>query len=317
MTPQAVHIQTGCRLHFGPLSHHPEKGRHFGGIGMMIQSPGFDLVIKKSETTSASNSELALALLDMIRSNHPEWDQPVSLEVTKEIPTHQGLGSGTQLGMAVTEAVGLLHGESGLTAQQLASHSRRGQRSAIGLHGYLEGGFLIDAGHQQEESIGQIACRLDFPEEWIIMLVTPNEVQGVHGEDETQSFAKLSPMSQSRTGELSRLALTEILPSVKYTDFRAFALAIREYGEIVGDFFAPIQGGLFSHAEMNGFADRLHKENVNAIAQSSWGPTVAIFVPDQVEADRVSALVREDELGQKCLLTQTQPMNTGRTLTME
>ncbi len=317
MTPQAVHIQTGCRLHFGPLSHHPEKGRHFGGIGMMIRSPGFDLVVKKSKAASASNSESALALLDLICSSQPEWDQSVSIEIKNEIPTHQGLGSGTQLGMAVTEAVGLLHGESGLSAQQLANCSRRGQRSAVGLHGYLEGGFLVDAGHQQGESIGQIACRLKFPEDWSILLVTPSESQGMHGDDETQTFAKLSPMSQTRTGDLSRLTLTEILPSIKHADFRAFAHAIKEYGELVGDFFAQIQGDIFSHAEMNGFADRLHEENMIALAQSSWGPTVAIFVPDQDEADRVSALVREDEFGQNCLLTQTQPMNAGRALRME
>jgi len=175
----------------------------------------------------------------------------------------------------------------------------------------------VDAGHREGESIGQIACRFDFPEDWIILLVTPNEVQGMHGDDEVQTFAKLSPMSQSQTGELSRLTLTEILPSIRQTDFPAFAEAIGKYGELVGEFFSLIQGGIFSHAEMNGFVDRLHEENVNAIAQSSWGPTVAIFVSDQNEADRVSALVRNDDFGQRCVLTKTQSMNTGRLLRVE
>lgn len=317
MLPQTVQIQTGSRLHFGPLSHHPERGRHFGGVGMMIQSPGVHLVAKKSEETLCSGSDTVLRLLDQLFSDHPKWNQPVSISLREEIPTHQGLGSGTQLGMAVTEAVALLNGEIDLPAPQLASCSRRGQRSAVGLHGYLEGGFLVDAGHQPESAIGQIACRCDFPEDWVVLLVTPNAVQGRHGEDEKQSFAKLSPMSQTRTGELSRLTLTEILPSLRDADFQAFATAIRMYGELVGEFFAPIQGGIFSHAGMNGFVDRLNQVNVNAIAQSSWGPTVAIFASSQEEADQISELVLRDEFGQKCILRKTQPMNTGRKLMID
>ena len=42
MTVQ-VAVQTGSRLHLGPLAHRPAAGRHFGGVGLMIDRPGVQL----------------------------------------------------------------------------------------------------------------------------------------------------------------------------------------------------------------------------------------------------------------------------------
>ncbi|WP_417851252.1 hypothetical protein [Thalassoglobus sp.] len=316
MPVQTVRIQTGCRLHFGPLSHRPERGRHFGGIGMMVKNPGFLLVAKLSDSDGEPSQEQAAGLLARIQANCPEW-KPIAFELVESIPGHVGLGSGTQLGMALSEAMGILHGETELTAQRLASYSRRGQRSSIGLHGYMEGGFLVDAGHRQEEVIGQIACRYDFPEDWRILLVTPEETTGMHGDDETLTFAKLSPMSQARTGELSRLTLTEILPSLKHSDFESFSKAIRAYGELVGEFFSSTQGGDYSHPEMEPFVNRLSEQGVRAIAQSSWGPTVSIFAKDESEAERIFSLIKSDESGQRWTVRITSPMNHGRVVSVD
>ena len=43
-----VCITTGARLHFGLLSYEPSSGRYFGGAGLMIDSPGFQLAIRDS-----------------------------------------------------------------------------------------------------------------------------------------------------------------------------------------------------------------------------------------------------------------------------
>ncbi len=284
---------------------------------MMVQRPGHSLSVRLGEQDHEQLSEQAAELLSRIRSNRPEWDQPVSVEVAESIPVHAGLGSGTQLGMALTEAIGILHGERELTAKCLASYSRRGQRSSVGLHGYLDGGFLVDAGHQHGEAIGQIACRFDFPETWKILLVTPEETAGMHGDDEAITFAKLAPMSQTRTGELARLTLTEIVPSLKHSDFKAFSKAIRSYGELVGEFFASTQGGNYAHPDMERFVDRLSDQGIRAIAQSSWGPTVAIFAEDKAEAARITSIIQSDEQAQHWTLRETTAMNHGRDVILD
>lgn len=279
---------------------------------MMIASPGIELSAQLTNSESTSNSAVALAILERVRKNRPEWNLPVNIEISQAIPEHQGLGSGTQLGMAVTEAIGRLNGETHLTPQLLASDSRRGQRSSIGLYGYFEGGFLVDAGHQSGESIGQIACRFPFPENWRLLLVTPHDQSGMHGHDEARTFTQLPAMSQSRTGELSHLTLTEILPALKHTDFAAFSRAIYEYGMLVGDFFTASQGGIFAHPEMESFVEGLRDINIKAVAQSSWGPTVAIFANGLAEIERIAEIVSADDFGKSCILRQVVPLNTGR-----
>lgn len=278
----------------------------------MIQSPGIILRAQPGVGQSGSNSKLVDQLIERLRKNRPEWNRPIQFELIEQIPAHQGLGSGTQLGMAVTEAMASFHGETNLTPRQLASYSRRGQRSSVGLHGYLDGGFLVDAGHQQGEAIGQLACHVPFPDDWRIILVTPPEEIGIHGDDETLTFSKLSPMSPSRTGELCRLTLTEILPALKYADFGPFVRAIQKYGELVGEFFASVQGGIFAQENLEPFVERLLELGVQGIAQSSWGPTIAIFARNDSEADHILNLVRADEFGSHCTSQKTEALNRGR-----
>lgn len=282
----------------------------------MIDSPRYSLTVRQANGGARVGDESALVapLLERIRQNCPDWSQDVDVEIHDQIPQHEGFGSGTQLGMAITEAIGILNGKAELSARELASYSRRGQRSSVGLFGYLEGGFLVDAGHQHGQSIGQIACRFDFPSEWRIVLVTPPESPGVHGADEATIFANLSPMTASLTGQLSHLTLTEILPSLKHADFRAFAPAISTYGKLVGEFFANSQGGVFAHPDMEPFVDRLEEEGIRALAQSSWGPTIAVFASSEQDAEEICDVIKRDEFGEKCMLRISKALNRGRTL---
>ncbi len=43
MTYPRIRIRTASRLHFGLLGWGPEARRQFGGIGLMIDSPGIEL----------------------------------------------------------------------------------------------------------------------------------------------------------------------------------------------------------------------------------------------------------------------------------
>lgn len=275
--------------------------------------------LSTSELSDGSQSQQQPGRITQIVQNicqrNPDWQFPVDCELLSEIPSHQGLGSGTQLGMAVAEALSWLHTGQHLTEWELAALSERGKRSAIGLYGYRQGGFLVDAGHRPAEAIGQLACRLDFPADWRILLVTPPDETGMYGSEEAATFSQLPPMPAETTGKLSRLVLTELLPALQHQEFEAFSAALRNYGLLVGNFFAPYQAGrVLAHSGMEQLSQRLFTDGWHGLAQSSWGPTVAIFAPDAAAADQLEQWLQSDRWGRKCLLLQTQALNTGRTL---
>ncbi|MCH8154005.1 MAG: hypothetical protein IH786_01860, partial [Proteobacteria bacterium] len=107
---QEVVVTTGARLHFGLLSHRSAFGREFGGAGLMVDSPGFRVCIRpggdRSVDAPAGCRKRASEFLrkclpdDCLTSSVP----PFHVEITSEVPPHVGLGSGTQLALAIARA---------------------------------------------------------------------------------------------------------------------------------------------------------------------------------------------------------------------
>ena len=50
MTNLRMRIRTPSRLHFGLLGWGPQAGRQFGGVGLMIDSPGIDLLVEPASS---------------------------------------------------------------------------------------------------------------------------------------------------------------------------------------------------------------------------------------------------------------------------
>jgi predicted sugar kinase len=99
-------IQTGSRLHFGLLAYGPHSERQFGGLGLMIDRPGIELTATSADTWSAEGP-LAPRVLDVCRLvlRHLETDQlrvpPLRWKVVHAPAEHAGLGTGTQLSLAI------------------------------------------------------------------------------------------------------------------------------------------------------------------------------------------------------------------------
>jgi beta-RFAP synthase len=287
----------------------------FGGIGMMIDEPSvtlFGRVLENNERDETA-SDRSATLLSRIREVLPEAARSVRLDLQHEIPPHAGLGSGTQLALATCEAFCKLQGIE-YDFARLMRLSGRGERSAIGLFGYQQGGFLIDAGHSVGASQGSLAARINFPTDWRILLLRPKTSQGLHGPAERRAFEELNAMPEALTGQLCRLVLTEILPSLQAADFPSFAESITDYGHLIGEFFAPLQGGVFSSQQMSAIAERLQAECRTGIAQSSWGPTLAVFAESFEHAEAMQTRILSWDAAASCCLHLTKGRNTGRTL---
>ena len=92
---------------------------------------------------------------------------------TGTLPPHVGLGSGTQLALAVGRALGELFGVS-IDTPNLARAVGRASRSAIGTWIFDEGGFVVEGGHRAGAfGVAPLLARLPFPPDWHCTVAVP------------------------------------------------------------------------------------------------------------------------------------------------
>lgn len=308
-----ITVTTGARLHFGPLACGSGRGRRFGGIGMMIAFPRCRVRVRRSaENQIAGPADLEFRIEQVRAACQAALPQlgPVRIEILEEIPAHRGFGAGTQVSLAIARALSELAGERNLGSAAMATRSGRGDRSAIGLHGFDRGGFLVDAGKHLAERLGALACRQPVPEAWRIVLSCRESTVGLSGESERAAFARLAPMSIETSDRLSRIVLTEILPALQQVDCLAFQTALAEYGNLVGQYFSPIQEGPFSDLHLWKVSEARRREGIGGLVQTSWGPTAAICCGSESEAAATETSLRQ-ALGPGYRTWIVRPANDG------
>ena len=311
-----VSVTTGARLHFGPLSVAAPAGGRFGGVGVMIDSPRTILSARAASTDSILGDDSTIRrvgeFLRRIRESVPaDYSRPCEISVTEAIPSHCGFGSGTQLGLAVARAVAHITHEQEPGLHALALRVQRGKRSAIGLHGFMLGGFLVDGGRVESNQLGTLVSRSEFPAEWRFVLAAPRRVVGLSGDAEKSAFAKQPPMPVSLTAELCRIVLMDWLPSVLEADFNRCGNSMYTFGHLVGEFFAPAQGGVFAHPRMAEWAHLIRRRGIEGVAQTSWGPTLAALCPDRAQAIQLQQDFLQDPAWGDCAFDVVAPLNCG------
>ena len=89
--------------------------------------------------------------------------------------------------------------------------------------------------------------------------------------------------------------LTGLLPALVERDLGEFGSALTRLQRLVGDAFAPVQGGTF-HPQAGPVVKAMLRLGAAGAGQSSWGPAVYGLVAGEPEAD-VLARRLEAELG--------------------
>ena len=283
-----VRVIAPARLHLGFVDMNGGLGRRFGSLGLTLDGIATTISARPAERLRAAgpSAERALraarALCDRFG-----WPACAELTVEEAIPEHVGLGSGTQLGLAVGTALGHLYGRP-LPVRTLAAELERGARSGIGIGAFENGGVILDGGRGPGEAPPPIVARLPFPEHWRVLLILHRDGQGLHGGAEAQAFQALPPFPAERAGHLCRLMVMAALPALAEDDADTFGRAVGELQRTVGDHFAPVQGGRFTSPEVAKVLTWLEAEGIPGVGQSSWGPTGFAIVGD---ADRATALL--------------------------
>lgn len=277
MANPIVTVAAPSRLHFGMFSFGVPGTRQFGGVGVMIDRPATTLRIEpapKDECTGPHASRLQQAL-EIVRGT--TWGASVPtcrLMLTGSPRSHVGLGSGTQTALAVVAGLRMLAGLPPLEALELGEASGRAKRSSVGLHGFLHGGLIVEAGKLPEEKVAPLLAQAALPEPWRFVLICPRHKEGLSGESERAAFAALPPVPQAITEELRRIALERLVPAAKYGDFATFGEGIYRFGLAAGQCFKSHQAGVYATEQLARLVERVRDAGVRGVGQSSWGPTL-------------------------------------------
>lgn len=290
-----VCVETTARLHMGFIDMHGGLGRQFGSIGLSLDQPGTTISMRKQPHFSGEG-ERAERALEYARqfAAQASITGGVHLVVGSHIPEHAGLGSGTQMALAVGAGISALYG-LGFTTREVALLSGRGARSGIGVGAFDSGGLLVDGGRGEHTQVPPILARLPFPDEWRVLLVMDNTFQGVHGDDEVSAFGALPSFPEEQAAHIARLVLMQALPAVAEHALTPFGQAISEIQELVGQHFAPAQGGShYSSPKVAAVMQWLKSQGVCCTGQSSWGPTGFAVVENVAVAEQLMQAAHQE-----------------------
>lgn len=281
----AIRISAPARLHLGFLDLNGELGRRYGSIGLAIDQPETRVLVRRAPANGASGPEAARAVRVLERlASRLDLDARYDVTVETAIPPHAGLGSGTQLALAVAIAVLKLE-RIARPLDLIGTLTDRGQRSSIGIAAFDDGGFIVDGGRGTAHHPPPVLIRARMPESWRILLVLDRSAKGVHGDRETAAFAALPPMPRATAARLCHLLLMQAAPALAEADIATFGRAVTEIQAVVGAHFAAAQGGSpWSSPKVGELVAALAASGAVGIGQSSWGPTGFAFVPSEKDA---------------------------------
>lgn len=286
--PQLVSVMATARLHMGFLDLNGNLGRKFGSIGLSLEQPATRLVARRADGFEAVGPSAQRALASA-RDFAERTGLPGGAHLTLHtaIPEHAGLGSGTQMALAVGVALSKLYGLS-LTLGDIATLTARGARSGIGIGAFAQGGLLLDGGRGTNTVVPPVIARLDFPSQWRVLLIFDASVAGVHGGQEIEAFRTLPEFPAATSAELCRRVLMQALPAVAELDLPAFGEAIHELQSRVGDYFSAAQGGgRYTSTTVAEVLHWLRSTGVGCVGQSSWGPTGFAVLESDLAARRI------------------------------
>lgn len=271
-SPQ-VTVVAPARLHMGFIDLSGALGRHFGSIGLALNEISTRLIM-----TEAASLQVRGPSADRAEKYTRQFCKllgvadRLSVRVESAIGEHIGLGSGTQMALAVGAALNAFYG-LGLSVRDIAQLSERGARSGIGIGIFEQGGLVVDGGRGPVTKTPPLLARMSVPEQWRFILIFDQRGQGLHGEQELSAFRQLPAFPQAVAEHLCYLLLMQGLPALAEQNLIAFGDVITRLQQAVGEHFAPVQGGVFTSPAVASAMAYLAERGAVAIGQTSWGPT--------------------------------------------
>ena len=316
--PEGITVTIPARLHLGFLDLNGGLGRRFGSIGLAISGLRTKIAFRRArkDHIAGPERERVMRHVDKMMQRLALGDSHM-VDVLEVVPAHAGLGSGTQLALAVAAGIRRLHGLS-LDIEGDALHLGRGARSGVGIGLFHRGGLVVDGGCKKTGASAPIVSHLGFPDRWRVIVVLDPARRGLHGAEEAAAFGKLLPFAEDDAARLCRLVIMKMLPAVAEEDIVSFGAAITQIQECIGDYFASAQGGSpFTSPDVAAVLATLDREGAWGIGQSSWGPTGFAFSAAPADADRLAGIAQRHPRGQGLDIRVCAGFNHGAEIAVE
>ncbi len=300
-----IRVTTPSRIHLSLIDLNGYTGRVDGGIGLMLDRPNvvFEASNSANEFKIACNkyyresieiiNEKASKIFKTLNINNKNF----FLSLRRYFPKHVGLGSKTQLSLAIATAIARLKNTS-LSTEELTKVVERGGTSGIGWKGFEEGGFILDGGHdfgvgKEKESFlpssasssapALTILRHSIPENWRFLLIIPNVKKGFYGDDEVRIFQKYAPIPKDEVNEVSHQILMKILPGIIKNDLKCFGEGLKRIQSIG---FKAIEISL-QHQIVKDILNFFNDYGVKAFGMSSFGPSVVCITESDAESEEL------------------------------
>ena len=292
---EAVFVEAAARLHFGVLDLRGTGGRWFGGLGASAPDPTVLVSAQPADTLAVTGEDASRAAEFASRVlAHHRVGSGARVHVHRSLPRHAGLGSGTQLALAVARAIAEVHGLP-TDARDLARASGRARRSAVGTWTFAGGGIVIEGGRRRDgDDCGPLIARLPVPTSWrCVVAVPPIEGSAMTGAAEEAVFASLPQPPEREVERVAHLVLMTLMPAVADGDLQSFGRALTQVQEITGCWFASVQGGKYARGTTADLIRRMTDWGACGVGQSSWGPTVYGIVEGDAAAGALAQRARD------------------------
>lgn len=264
-----MRIRTPSRIHITLIDLNGSIGRVDGGVGFALNEPFVEIEAYESDEVSVEGKAQNLGRFrDYAKKLSDYFGRGIEIVVKSDYRSHVGLGSGTQIALAIGKAYSELYNLK-LPVRKIAEIVGRGGTSGIGVAVFEFGGFVVDGGHSKKEKKdflpssaskakpAKVISRLDFPD-WEVVVLIP-KLSGAYGAGEVNLFQKNCPVPLEDVRELCHLILMKMLPAVAEEDLDSFLLALQRiqhlgfkkaevdrYGNLIRGFLDQFPAGLSS-----------------------------------------------------------------------
>jgi len=284
-----VIVKTPSRIHVTLIDMHGGSGRVDGGVGIALEEPGILLEVRQNPVLEVAGGDSVIRDKIAGIARHVLQKIPaggsVAITVRQHVPSHVGLGSGSQLALAVARAICECYGST-LPVQALALLVGRGGTSGIGTAAFGQGGFIIDGGHRFGKGCEKsefrpsrasrgvqpppVIVRHEFPPDWRILLAMPNLPAGASGGKESDIFRTHCPVPLSDVQALCHEVLMRMLPGIVERDLDLFGSSINAVQHLG---FKRVELSL-QPEEIHLLMENLRSSGAAGAGMSSFGPTV-------------------------------------------
>ncbi|OYT37302.1 MAG: hypothetical protein B6U89_07495 [Desulfurococcales archaeon ex4484_58] len=297
-----VEVIAPARLHLG-FYNFRGLGTGYGGIGVAIEPPFIRVRVARSTTFNFINYS-GIDVDDVVENVVDKLDvKYVEIKVYSAIPRHVGLGSTTQLSLAIGYGINKVF-DLGYTIRELAALFGRGFISGIGIGVFEQGGFIVDSGRRlsggkvvkpkKPDDLPLVLARYSFPNNWYFIVLVPETDYRVLEAEERKLLRKPLSIDLETQNKLYQLLLFKIIPSIMRKDLDGFSKALTKIQFLTGKYFSKYQGGIFCCRETEAVIKALLRHGVKGVGQSSWGPVAYGVIDNYYRGVRIMNSVVEE-----------------------